>query len=566
MNDSMCWFMGVIESLDDPGRMNRVKVRCVGHHTEDKSLIPTAALPWAPVITNTSNMSAPNFVNGDWVIGFFLDGKKAQQPVVFGVIHGIPKEMRSPDIGFSDPDGVYPNRIGEPTTPRNVNGTNINATNVAWQTTSCVRDVTTANGSNWSEPATAYNAVYPHNHAIQSSREHIIELDDTMGHERVLVFHRRGSFIEMHPNGEIVIRSMGNHSLVVHGDANIYSSGDTNISAGGNVSVLANGDTSISTKGNASWKVGGNMRLDIGGHLDFAVKNDWNAGAGGAMRLVASSSAFVQGTRLFLNSTPTTFFSGGAPNPTGSAQPPVNLSVSAAPAFEAGAFEDDLSDKEATSARGASPPATTALPEGKTEGATSNPSANPAAPIPTHAPSLDRSNVLNTRIGKYYTVGDLVMPGHDILNPTPAGLTTEEVVENLNALAINILDPLRDAGINFNINSGFRQRKGGAASARPDFGNHAYGYAVDLGFQGISSAWQGANRIYPIIGARCSQFMLEYGSGSGWVHVTFVPPGKSMAPRAGRIDKETWILSPFQRRQGLVDQRPNETKKFSGQA
>jgi hypothetical protein len=306
-----------------------------------------------------------------------------------------------------------------------------------------------------------------------------------------------------------------------------------------------------------TWKVGGNMRLDVGGSLDFAVKGDWNVGAAGTGRLFSAANMFVEGQKIFL--------ADGISNPTGEAEPPIRTEAASGAAFEAGAFEDDLSDEPAIETR-AKPVASTALPEGREEGATSNPSSGGPGPTPTNPPNIDRQNVLNTRIGKYYTVGDLVRPGHDILKPTPAGLTTEEVVENLNALAINILDPLRDAGIKFNINSGFRQRKDGAANARPDFGNHAYGYAVDLGFQGISSAWQGANKIYPIIGRKCQQFMLEYGGGSGWVHITYVSPGKSMAPRSARIDKETWILNPFERKTGLVDLRPAETRKYSEQA
>ena len=40
------WFTGVVEDRDDPDKLGRVRVRCVGYHTEDTNKIPTADLPW----------------------------------------------------------------------------------------------------------------------------------------------------------------------------------------------------------------------------------------------------------------------------------------------------------------------------------------------------------------------------------------------------------------------------------------------------------------------------------------------------------------------------------------
>ena len=48
--DGFNWFVGVVEDRNDPQKAGRVKVRCVGHHTEDIQDIPTADLPWASVM------------------------------------------------------------------------------------------------------------------------------------------------------------------------------------------------------------------------------------------------------------------------------------------------------------------------------------------------------------------------------------------------------------------------------------------------------------------------------------------------------------------------------------
>ncbi len=102
------WFMGVVEDIDDPLKINRLRVRCIGFHSDNKSEIATEDLPWAPMLNSSANMSAPMLNQGDWVVGFFIDGALAQQPVVLGSIIGIPTEPADPNRGFNDPDGIFP--------------------------------------------------------------------------------------------------------------------------------------------------------------------------------------------------------------------------------------------------------------------------------------------------------------------------------------------------------------------------------------------------------------------------------------------------------------------------
>ena len=98
------WFMGVVEDIDDPLKINRARVRCIGFHSDNRSEVATDDLPWAPMLNSTANMSAPMLNQGDWVVGFFIDGATAQQPVVLGSITGIPTGPADSNKGFYDPD------------------------------------------------------------------------------------------------------------------------------------------------------------------------------------------------------------------------------------------------------------------------------------------------------------------------------------------------------------------------------------------------------------------------------------------------------------------------------
>ena len=89
--DGFYWFMGVIESLEDPMRVGRSKVRIIGWHDADKAKLSTSELPWSyPLMPITQATTPPNYKVGDWVVGFFLDGKLGQQPILFGVLPAAP--------------------------------------------------------------------------------------------------------------------------------------------------------------------------------------------------------------------------------------------------------------------------------------------------------------------------------------------------------------------------------------------------------------------------------------------------------------------------------------------
>ena len=113
--DGFVWFTGVVEDRDDPSKLGRVRVRCVGYHTEDKNRIPTEDLPWAHVMHPVTDPSmggmgmTPSFmVEGTWVVGFFMDAEDKQQPVIIGTLPGVPDGTPETSKGFNDPNGIYP--------------------------------------------------------------------------------------------------------------------------------------------------------------------------------------------------------------------------------------------------------------------------------------------------------------------------------------------------------------------------------------------------------------------------------------------------------------------------
>jgi len=80
------WWMGEVRNSADPLGIGRSQVRIFGW-TDG---IADPDLQWAhPIwsINNSKNFHALN--QGDWVLGFFLDGESGQFPVMLGYIPGF---------------------------------------------------------------------------------------------------------------------------------------------------------------------------------------------------------------------------------------------------------------------------------------------------------------------------------------------------------------------------------------------------------------------------------------------------------------------------------------------
>jgi len=76
------------------------------------------------------------------------------------------------------------------------------------------------------EPASKYKARYPYNSTMTTRSGHILEFDDTPGSERVQVYHKSGSYLEILPDGTIVTKSVKDYVQLATGNMTIFNVGD----------------------------------------------------------------------------------------------------------------------------------------------------------------------------------------------------------------------------------------------------------------------------------------------------------------------------------------------------
>jgi len=299
--EGFVWFVGVVEDRDDPERLGRVRVRCLGYHTENKTLIETEDLPWANVMgpTDTPSMNGlghtpPFIVEGSWVLGFFRDVEQ-QQPIILGTLPGFNTEERDVTKGFNDPNGVYPKTIGDSDVSllargaiaimhpsrikreelrlkKNIAGfTDPLGTSVPTATKPNLKTVsqtlkTDDERVNWEEPEPAAGSIprYPYNHTHESEIGHVHEIDDTPGAERLLQQHIAGTFEEIHPDGTKVTKVIGDNYEIVMGGSNIYIVGDVNLTTKGTMKHLVQGDYILEVKGDYTQKIHKNHYMKVG--------------------------------------------------------------------------------------------------------------------------------------------------------------------------------------------------------------------------------------------------------------------------------------------------------------
>ena len=351
--NNFIWFNGVVEDRQDPQKLGRLRVRCVGIHTDNKDELPTADLPWSQLIhpITSSGISglghSPGFiVEGTWVFGYFRDGYAMQEPMVIGTLPGKPAELADVSKGFYDPNGVYPKYKDEVDTNRlAVNDTTQPHLGLELRKLTRKTGVPTADfdrvevedhistaieasdGDTFDQPAIPYNATYPYNHVFESESGHIFEIDDTLDNERLFTSHRTGTSQEIDKDGNQVNIIKGDHYNIISGKRQAVIEGNADITIGGrhklyinkngetdnhydiqvgpnaNVNIqIDKGDMNVVLKdGKLNTNVSGDYNMKIGGNMNLDVRGNTNETVSGSKTSNTTGNVIHRGARIDLN-------------------------------------------------------------------------------------------------------------------------------------------------------------------------------------------------------------------------------------------------------------------------
>jgi len=110
-------------------------------------------------------------------------------------------------------------------------------------------------------PKTKAKPEYPYNKSLFTESGHLVELDDTRDKERILVYHRSGTFTEIQPDGDRHTRVVQSDYEVVCGDKEVTVCGNVKVVVKGNAQIDISGTTDITSVGNLSI-IAPNIRLN----------------------------------------------------------------------------------------------------------------------------------------------------------------------------------------------------------------------------------------------------------------------------------------------------------------
>ena len=322
--DGFIWFTGVVEDRKDPLKLGRVRVRCLGYHTEDKNIFPTSDLPWAhPLLPITSSgvsgigQTPLGLVEGSWVVGFFRDADTKQDAVIMGSLPGKPLTTGSQNLaeglGFSDPNGIFPrhaendvNRLAR----NDADNQSITLearktfrnTYLGIPTANTIEvkngvDIAPSEGDVWSLPENTYATEYPYGHVYESESGHILEFDDTPNKERILLYHHSGTETEITAEGTKNEVNKDSTHTITEKDSKVFIKGNSDITINGRHKIMLNADGAAGN--NYDIQVGGGANVNIqvsqgninmaalDGDINMFANNNMNIRAGGTLNILA---------------------------------------------------------------------------------------------------------------------------------------------------------------------------------------------------------------------------------------------------------------------------------------
>lgn len=174
--------------------------------------------------------------------------------------------------GFKDPNAKFPLPEYQHRTETNKLATgDVNDTIVEKKNSERMLGAQLPNGGSWDQPISPYNAKYPYNLVRETESGHVIEFDDTPNSERIHMYHKAGTFVEIDPMGNMVRVIKGSDYTIVDSNGYISIQGKANVSINGTCNVFIGADANIEVNGNTQVNCHNNIELNAAGRLKLTA-------------------------------------------------------------------------------------------------------------------------------------------------------------------------------------------------------------------------------------------------------------------------------------------------------
>jgi len=186
-------------------------------------------------------------------------------------------KARTKTEGFIDPTATLPNKEYQGRSETNKLATNDVADTIV-QIKDSERYIGNKlpDGDFFDQPEIPYNAEYPYNRVIQSESGHIIEIDDTPESERIHIYHKNGTFIELDQSGSVVSKTKGSQYRFVDKNDHLSVGGQARISISGEMKVYCASNVTMEVDGDVNLKCFNDITAQAAGKIDLAAREEIN--------------------------------------------------------------------------------------------------------------------------------------------------------------------------------------------------------------------------------------------------------------------------------------------------
>ena len=187
-------------------------------------------------------------------------------------------KLGQPDA-FGDPNSVYPKcdyTARADTNKLATNNDSLQTTLLKEQDTNRRENIPTANGASsgtWNEPESAFNAKYPYNHVTETESGHVIELDDTPNAERIHIYHRTGTYVEIDREGSVSYKVRGENYEIFNRNNRMYIQGNHDITVDGAKTLLVKNALDVEVLGKTTINIKNDADLNVSGTFNVKAKN-----------------------------------------------------------------------------------------------------------------------------------------------------------------------------------------------------------------------------------------------------------------------------------------------------
>lgn len=429
------------------------------------------------------------------------------------------------------------------------------------------KDINLANTDvTWDEPDPAFCAKYPYNHVIETESGHIVEMDDTPGRERLHIYHRTGTHIEIDRDGTFRQHVEGDNYEVFIRNNRIYTKGRWDMTVEGPASILAKDTADIEIFGKTTVNIHNDVDVNIAGDMNLKAKNinietqenlnivtgtnfkvrtaaDFDVRVGGNEDHNVSGDFSVDAQDIFLNSG-----RANASSATATGLEDLNLINvdNAYPKFlnlepctlqENTSVKNDAGENErfAEEQVAAGVYEKNQVDQGRAIAESGCKRSDTNAPNIVSSRSVDGSEFNSftdfpdsTQLSRSFTLGDVstrvALVSEQNKVQSQRGLNRQQIMTNLKGLCCNTLDPIKAKYPNMFVTNAFRIGSGTS--------QHETGEAADLQFKGASKKQYYDIALWIRDNVAYDQLILEYkttGTGNPWIHVSHRNAGNRAA-------------------------------------